>query len=80
MRKKKSSEPYRICLLNSTANFHPNWARLAGKSEMAPRIFSSLQYSNFHLIFKYETIETHACAFLTLIILAIAGVKISDPY
>jgi hypothetical protein len=36
---------------------------------MAPRIFFSLQYFNFNLFFKYETIETHGRAFLTLIIL-----------
>ena len=36
---------------------------------MAPRIFFSLQYFIFYLFFKYETIETHGRAFLTLIIL-----------
>ena len=40
---------------------------------MAPRIFF---FNTLILIyfFEYETIETHARAFLTLIILAIAGV------
>ena len=34
----------------------------------------SFKYFNFHLIFKYETIETHARAFLTLNILSIGSV------
>ena len=46
---------------------------LAGKSETAPRIFFSLYYFNFDFL-NNETIERHARAFLTLIILAIGTV------
>ena len=49
--KKKSWEPFRICLLNSTAN--PSQ-------------------------FGWKTIETHARAFLTLIILGIATVAMDE--
>ena len=71
---KKSWEPFRICLLNSTANpaqFGWKWAGLA--------LLSSRQLLNgshnffhtfsiiFNYLFKYETIETHARAFSDLI-------------
>ena len=45
---------------------------------MAPRIlffFSLVPFLIFVYFFKYETIETHAHAFWTLIILALAGVE-----
>ena len=42
---------------------------------MAPRIFFLLNTLIFIYFFTYKTTETHARAFLTLIILAIAGVK-----
>ena len=77
---KKSWESFRICLLNSTAssaNFHQNWAGLTV-------LFSRQVLNNsqdFFLLnililiyfFRYETIETHARAFMTVIILPIAG-------
>ena len=79
--KKKSWEPFRIYLLNSTAN--P--AQFRGKLVGLAVLFSSLilndgSHDFFFLfnililiyLFKYETIETHALAFLTLIILAIS--------
>ena len=80
--KKKSWEPFRICLLNSTANpanFHPNWAGLAVLFSRqilngSQDFFLSLTLNFFIYFFKYETIETYARAFLALIILAIAGV------
>ena len=79
--KKKSWEPFRICLLNSTANpaqFGWKWAKLAvlfsrqllnGSHDLFD-IFSII----FIYFFKYETIETHARAFLALIISAVASV------
>ena len=81
---KKLWEPFGSCLLNSTANpaqFGGNWLNwlcyLAGKSSTAPRIFFSLFYNSFIYFFKYETIETHACAFLALIILGV-GINYFD--
>jgi hypothetical protein len=79
--KKKSWEPFRSCLLDSTANpahFHPNWPGLAvlfsrqilNGSQDFFHIFSII----FIFFFKYETIETHARAFLALIISAVASV------
>jgi hypothetical protein len=79
---KKSWEPFRSCLLDSTANpahFHPNWAGLAvlfsrqilNGSQDFFHIFSII----FIYFFKYETIETHARAFLALIISAVASVN-----
>ena len=41
---------------------------------MAPRIFLHFNILIFIYFFKYEIIETHARAFLTLIILGIATV------
>ena len=79
--KLKSWEPFRSCLLNSTANpayFHQNWAGLA--------VLFSRQILNgsqdlflfniqvFIYFFEYETIETHARAFLTLNISAVGSV------
>jgi hypothetical protein len=64
--KLKSWEPFRSCLLNSTANpahFHQNWAGLA--------------VLIFIYFFKYGTIENYSCAFLTLNILAIGRVFVS---
>jgi hypothetical protein len=68
-----------ICLLNSTANpanFHPNWAGLAVQAnpKRLPGFFFHFNILIFIYFFKYETIETHACAFLTLIILSTATV------
>ena len=72
--KKKCGSCYGSCLLNSTANpaqFGWKWAGLA--------LLFSRQHSNnshdffhtFSIIFRYETIETQAIAFLTHISLAI---------
>ena len=56
--KKKSCEPFGICMLNKSANpahFHPNWAGLAvflvGKFHRAPTFFSYFQLciTNPHL-------------------------------
>jgi hypothetical protein len=86
---KKSWEPFRICLLNSTANpaqFGWKWAGLA--------VLSSRQLLNgshdffhifsiiFNFFFKYETIETHARAFLALnisIVGSVSGAGIGTP-
>ena len=73
--KLKSWEPFRSCLLNNAANaahFHQNWAGLA-------ELFSRQHLNGsrdfiFFYFFKYETIETHARAFLTLNILSIGTV------
>ena len=81
-RKKKSWEPFISCQLNSTANsahFHQNWAGFA--------VLFSRQILNrsqdfflfniliFIYLLKYETIETHGCAFFTLNILSIGTVR-----
>ena len=72
---------FRICLLNSTANsanFHPKWAGLAVL--FSRQILNSSQdFFLFNILIfiyflKYETIETHARAFLTLNILGIGTV------
>ena len=78
----KSWEPFRSCLLNSTANlahFHQNWAGLAVLFRRQIPNGSQDFYFLFNILifiyfFKYETIETHARAFLTLNILAIGRV------
>ena len=81
--RKKSWEPFRICLLNSTANpahFHQNWAELAVL--FSRQILNSSQdfflYNILILIyfFKYETIETHGRAFLPLNISAVGSVLV----
>ena len=41
---------------------------------MAPRILISLLYNSLIYFLKYETIETYARAFLSLIILAVGSV------
>ena len=66
--KKKSWDPVRSCLLYSTvnpANFHPNWAFLI--------------FLNFHLLFKYKTIGTHALTFFPLNISAVGSVENIAP-
>ena len=66
--KKKSWEPFRSCLLNSTANpanFHPNWDFFC---------FNGLISIYF---FKYKTIDTNARAFLPLNISAVGSVYVS---
>ena len=49
---------------------------LAGKSSTAPSFFVLFNTLIFIYFFKHETIETHARAFLTLIILAIGRVAL----
>ena len=69
--KKKSWEPFRSCLLNSTANpahFHPNWAGLAVLFSRQLLKGSQDFFFHFYILiliyfFKYQTIETHARAF-----------------
>ena len=77
-RKKK---PFRICLLNSPANPAQFGWKLAGLAVFYIRqILNSSQdfFFGFNIFFfgffRYETIETYARAFLTLIILAIGTV------
>ena len=80
--KLKSWEPFRSCLLNSTANldhFNQNWAELAVL--FSRQILNGSQdfFSLFNILIliyflKYESIVTHARAFLTLNILAIGTV------
>ena len=48
---------------------------LAGSSQRAPRIFIFLIAMGADYSFYVKTIETHACTFLTLNILAISRVK-----
>ena len=79
--KLKSWEPFRSCLLNGTANpahVHQNWAGLAVLSSRqilnSSQDFFFFNISIFIYFFKYETIETHVGAFLTLNILAIGKV------
>ena len=84
MKQKKSWEPFKSCLLNSTANpanFHPNWAGLAvlfsrqlltGSQDF---FFVCLNFLIFIYIFRYKTIETHAPAFLPLNISAVGSVN-----
>ena len=81
-RKKKSWEPFRSCLLKSTANqaqFEWKWTGLAvlfsrqllnGSQDFFFR-FSTLIFIYF---FKYKTIETHARTFLPLNISAVGSV------
>ena len=75
IKEKKTWEPFKICLLNSTAN--PAWFgwKSAGLAVLFSRQilnssqdFFPLNTLIFIYFFKYETIETHAHAFLTLII------------
>ena len=74
LKRKKNWEPFRICLLNSTANPAQFWWKWAGLAVLFSRkILNGIQgfFPSYILIFiyfsKYETIETHARAFLTLI-------------
>jgi hypothetical protein len=73
--KEKSWEPFISCLLNSTANqahLQQNWA---GWAEIfSTQILNGSNDFNFIYCFKYETIETHASAFVTLNILSIGTV------
>ena len=69
--KKKSWEPFGICLLKSTANlahFHPNWAGLtvlfSRQIPNSSHYFFSLTGIIFLKFFGYETIETYALTFL----------------
>ena len=81
--KLKYWDPLRSCLLNSTANpaqFWWKWAVLA--MPFSRQLLNGSQDFNFSLItsfsfifFSYETIETHAQAFLTLNILSIGTVE-----
>jgi hypothetical protein len=80
--KKKSWELFRICLLNSTANsaqFGWKWAELA---VLFSRQLLNSSHDLFHIfsmifiyLFKYETIETHARAFLALNIVTVGSVN-----
>ena len=77
--KLKSCELFRSCLLNSTANPAQFWWKWAGLAVLFSRqLLNGSKDFNFSNIliyyFKYEIIETHARAFLTLIILGIATV------
>ena len=75
--KKISWEPFRICLLNSTANFHPNWAGLAVL--ISRQLLKGSQDFFFHFnififiyFFRYETIVLFALQFSLLIIFGIS--------
>ena len=52
-----------------------DWIGFAGNSQTALTIFFIFSAYIFFYFFWYETIETHAFAFLTHIILAISGVS-----
>ena len=65
---KQSWEPFRICLLNSTANL----AQFGRTFFFHCNIFILIYF-----FFEYETIETHARAFLTLNILSTGTVHYS---
>ena len=91
MKQKKFWEPFRSCLLNSTANpanFHPNaqW-KLAGLAVLFSRwqllngfkdFFVLIFSFSFRYFLKYKTIETHAPVFLPLNISAVGSVKDVD--
>ena len=61
--------------------FGPNWPNwqccLAGSSKTAPRIFIFFNSMGADYSFYVKTIETHACTFLTLNILAIGIVRLA---
>ena len=74
---KKSWEPFRSCLLNSSENsahFHQNWAIEQSNPKWLPGFCFLSNILIFIYFFEYETIETHARAFLTLNILSIGTV------
>ena len=78
--KKKSWEPFWSYLLNSTANpahftqIGLDWlCYLTGKLLTAPRIFCFC-FNILIYFFEYKTIETHARAFLPLIISVVGSV------
>ena len=72
LKRKKSWEPFRICLLNSTA-FQPNF----GENGLDWLCYFFFLFNIFIYFLIYETIETHARAFLTLNILSIGTVMFS---
>ena len=80
--KKKSWEPFEICLLNSTANPAQFWWKLAEFAVLFSRqiLNGSQDFSFFYIlctIFSYffnETIKTNGRAILSLIILGIGSV------
>ena len=80
---KKSWAPFGSYLLNSTANpahFHQNWAGLAVLFsrqilKRLPGFFLLFNILIFIYVSKYENIETHARAFMTLNILTISRVS-----
>ena len=79
LKRKKSWEAFRICLLNITANTAQFWRKWAGLAVLFSRQLLNGSQDFFFLLnililiyfLKYETIETHAHAFLTLNILSI---------
>ena len=89
LKKSKSWEPFRSYQLNSTANLAHlpqiwpnfevnglNWqCCLAGNSQRAPRILIFSIAMGAGYLFYMKSIETHARAFLALIILAIGTVN-----
>ena len=86
LKRKKSWEPVRICLLNSTANSAQFWWHWAGLAVLFSRqilngsqdFFFLFNILIFIYLLKYETIETHARAFLTHNIFAIGRVQSLD--
>ena len=67
LKRKKSWEPFSICLLNSTAkrvDFQPNWAGLtvlfSRQILNGSQDFFLINTLIFIYFFEYETIETHA--------------------
>ena len=76
--KKKSWEPFKICLLNSsTANpAQFGWKSAGLAAQFSRQILNGSQIFWFLICcFKYETIETHARTFLTLNISSIGTVS-----
>ena len=71
---KKSWEPFRRCLLNSTvypANFHPMLL-----SRQFLNGFQDFFLFNILKLFRYKTIETHAHSFLPINISAVGSVTL----
>ena len=83
LKRKKSWEPFRICLLNITVNPVQFGWKLAVLFSMQI-LNSSQDFFLFNILilffFKYETIETHARAFLTLNISSIGTVSVLNKY
>jgi hypothetical protein len=69
MLKKKICEPFRICLLNSTANSAQFWWKWAGLAVLFSRqllnssqdFFFVLRFQFSFIFLKYKTIETSSC-------------------